>query len=603
MIIPEILKKIFSLLTASERRGILALFACILVTAFFEMAGVASIMPFMAVVANPGLIHKQELLLSLGRTIGLDDNRSFVLFLGSVALSFLVAGNLFAAFTTAFLVRTGARLNRSISHRLLAVYLYRPYECSLRDNSSRLNRNILHEVHTVIMSVINPSLYITARCVSAGSLVLLMLLIKPVLSIVVVVMLGGFYSGIYLLVRKVLKWNGERHHHSNRKLAGIVAEALGGIKEIKISGREAEYLERFSEPSLLVAKGQTIGGVVPQIPRYLMEVVSFGGVILLVIYFLSTGKEITTVLPLITLYAVAGYRLMPSLQQIFSGVTQIRFYLPSLDLLCRDLSEAPLTAARDKDNSSVQPLQFDQEIRLDGVRYHYPQTTLPALTDINLSIPANSTVAFAGGSGAGKSTLVDLLLGLLTLQEGSMTVDGVPVTGEAVPSWQRNIGYVPQSIFLCDDTVTRNIAFGVPAERIDHAAVERAARLANLHDFIEQELPSGYETTIGERGVRLSGGQRQRVGIARALYHDPKVLILDEATSSLDGITENAVLDAINNLSHRKTIIIVAHRFTTIRDCDMIYLFDKGMLVEQGSYDELMSSSPRFLALSGNPSE
>lgn len=597
--IPDSLHKMFFLLPLRERRGIIALFVCILLTALLEIAGVASIMPFMAVVANPALIDNQELLLAIGRAAGLNDNASYVVFLGSVALSLLVAGNLFAACTTAFTVRTGARLNRSISRRLLAAYLNRPYEHFLRDNSSRLNRNILNEVYNAVSFAILPALNVAARTVSAGSLIALMLLVEPLLSLLAVLILGGFYAVVYLLVRKTLKWNGERNHKAHQELSRIVAEAFGGVKEIKIAGREAEYLSRFSEPSRRVAKGQTIGGVVPQIPRYLMEVVAFGGVILLVIFFLSTGKELATVLPLITLYAVAGYRLMPALQQIFSGVTQVRFYLPSLDLLCHDLSGAPSGKDPVPDNSTVQPLPFDREIRLEGVTYRYSGSISPALAQVSLTIAANSTVAFAGESGSGKSTLVDLLLGLLSMQDGELFVDGMQVSGADIAAWQRNIGYVPQAIFLSDDTISGNIAFGVPADQIDHAAVQGAARLANLDGFIEHELPCGYDTVIGERGVRLSGGQRQRIGIARALYHDPKVLVLDEATSALDGITENAVLDAIHNLSHRKTIIIVAHRFTTIRDCDCIYLLDKGMVVAQGTYDELMGASSRFSAMSG----
>ncbi|MBT0663028.1 ABC transporter ATP-binding protein/permease [Geobacter pelophilus] len=597
------IRKIFTLVTARERRRILALFVCILLTAFIEMVGVASIMPFMAVVANPGLIQKTSLLLDFGNFLGIADRRAYVISLGVIALCFLVAGNIFAAITSAFVIRTGARLNQSLSHRLLAAYLHRPYEQFLRENSARLNRNILHEVYTVVFQVINPALNVTARVVSACSLIMLMVLIKPVLAIFIVLILGGFYTLAYIMVRKILKWNGERYHKFNRELAGIVADIFGGIKEIKLFGREAEYLARFKGPSCHVIKGQTVSGVVPQMPRYLMEVISFGGVILLVIYYLASGKEIATVLPLITLYAVAGYRLMPSLQQTFSGITQIRFNYPALKLLCHDLGDTPLEFFVDRDNSRVEPLHFDKEIRLEQVAYRYYGASTKALDVISLSIPANSVVAFVGASGSGKSTLIDLMLGLLTMQEGAMFVDGILIKAENMSSWQRNIGYVPQSIFLSDDTITRNIAFGVPADLIDHVAVQKAAQMANLHGFIETELPAGYDTVIGERGVRLSGGQRQRIGIARALYHDPKILILDEATSALDVISENAVLEAINTLAHKKTIIIVAHRFSTIRNSDLIYLLDNGRIVDRGTYEELMETCPRFLTMSGSQGE
>ncbi len=583
-----------------ERRRLIVLFVCVLVTAFLEMVGVASIMPFIAVAARPALVEQSRLLAAVGQAFDLTDTTSFIVFLGSSVLILLIVSNLFAAFTTAFLARTGARLKQSLSKRLLAAYLSMPYERFLQDNSSRLNQNILSEVHNVVVSVITPALFVVSRLASAICLILLLLFLKPLLSLLVVLILGGFYTLIYLLVRRLLKWNGERHLLANRMLSRIVSEALGGVKEIKLFHREHDYLARFHGPSGEAARHQTIGGVVPQLPRYLMETVAFGGVILLVVYYLKTGRELTAVLPLITLYAVVGYRLMPALQQVFSGLTMMRFSLPSLDLLCKDLAGATpsLTFQRAKkpERSSI-----EKEISLKGVTYQYAGALSPALEEVTLVIPARTTVAFAGASGAGKSTVVDLLLGLLTIQQGSIMLDGLKLSGDNVSAWQRNLGYVPQSIFLSDDTVTRNIAFGIPEEKIDHGAVERAARSANLHEFIVKELPEGYGTIVGERGVRLSGGQRQRIAIARALYDDPQVLVLDEATSALDGITENTVIEAIHAFSGKKTIIMIAHRFTTIRDCDLIFFLDRGRLVAQGSYDELMETSAQFRSMAGSP--
>jgi ABC-type multidrug transport system fused ATPase/permease subunit len=248
---------------------------------------------------------------------------------------------------------------------------------------------------------------------------------------------------------------------------------------------------------------------------------------------------------------------------------------------------------------SAPALRLTEQIELEDVHYAYPRAERPAARGVTLTIPARSTVGLVGGTGAGKTTTVDIMLGLLVPDRGTLSVDGIPITADNLRAWQRSIGYVPQQIFLSDDTVAANIAFGLKAEDIDQAAVERAARVAELHDFVLRELPDGYATKVGERGVRLSGGQRQRIGIARALYHDPDVLILDEATSALDNLTERAVMDAVHNLGRAKTIVMIAHRLSTVRECDTIFMLEGGRVVAEGSYDDLIETNRQFRALAG----
>jgi ABC-type multidrug transport system fused ATPase/permease subunit len=325
--------------------------------------------------------------------------------------------------------------------------------------------------------------------------------------------------------------------------------------------------------------------------------------LLLLVLLKKEGGELANVLPLIALYAFVGMRLMPALQQVFGAFAKLRFGQPALEALHRDLVEAeqagaPLTAGVRTETHKVLPLK--ESIALDGIVYTYPQADKPALNNLSLTISARSTVGFVGSTGAGKTTAVDLILGLLEPQQGHLKIDGQPVNGKALRAWQRNIGYVPQSIFLTDDTVAANIAFGVPLSKIDQIAVERAARIAELHDFVINEMPKGYGTLVGERGVRLSGGQRQRIGIARALYHDPEVLVLDEATSALDNLTEKAVMDAVHNLGHRKTIIIIAHRISTVKECDSIFLLENGEHRGQGTFEELTEINERFRAMAAN---
>jgi ABC-type multidrug transport system fused ATPase/permease subunit len=275
----------------------------------------------------------------------------------------------------------------------------------------------------------------------------------------------------------------------------------------------------------------------------------------------------------------------------YTHLTQLRFAGPALDSLHRDLvSLAPQPVQA----PAAAPLPLARAITLEGITYAYPKAPRAAVQGLALEIPAFTTVGLVGATGSGKTTTVDIILGLLEPQAGQLRVDGAPITAENRRAWQRSLGYVPQQIFLADDTVAANIAFGIPKNQIDREAVERAARIANLHDFVTLEMPQGYSTVVGERGIRLSGGQRQRIGIARALYHRPQVLILDEATSALDNLTEQAVMEAVHALGHEITIILIAHRLSTVRDCDHIYLLEKGQLTAQGTYDELVAGNKRF---------
>ena len=332
-------------------------------------------------------------------------------------------------------------------------------------------------------------------------------------------------------------------------------------------------------------------------PTYVLEVVAFGGILCIVLYFLAREEGLAQLLPMLAVFVFAARRIMPALQTIFSDITTLRYNAATLDVLHADFVK---TAGFENifGDLDVKPLLFKKSLRLQDVSFCYPGCDELIISDLSLEIQANTTIGFVGFTGSGKTTLIDIIIGMLVPRSGSIFVDGVPIDENKRVSWQRNLGYVPQHIYLSDDTVARNIAFGIPDEHIDMDRVIRAARVANIAEFIEKNLLSGYDTLIGERGVRLSGGQRQRLGIARALYHDPDVLVLDEATSALDGITEEAVMDSIRALAKRKTIIMIAHRITTVKDCDMIYLMEDGHIIAKGTYAELMDSSETFRAMS-----
>ena len=334
-----------------------------------------------------------------------------------------------------------------------------------------------------------------------------------------------------------------------------------------------------------------------QIPRLALEAIAFGGLLLTVLYLMLKSGNINNAVPMIALYAFAGYRLMPALQQIYNAIARIRFVTPALDALCNDMDRLqPINL----NNNNKDDLIFKKSITLSQVHYHYPNAPKMVLKDINLNIPARSTVALVGTTGSGKTTTVDILLGLLEAQQGNLKVDGRVINKHNLKTWQNSIGYVPQQIYLADDTVSANIAFGKNPEDIDQQAVERAAKIAELHEFVINDLPLKYQTEVGERGVRLSGGQRQRIGIARALYHKPQLLILDEATNALDNLTEEIVMKAVNNLSKDITIIIIAHRLSTVKECDNIFFLEKGELKAQGNFNELVKTNENFSLMTKN---
>ena len=317
--------------------------------------------------------------------------------------------------------------------------------------------------------------------------------------------------------------------------------------------------------------------------------------LLVVLYLMAQFNSINKALPIIALYAYTGYRLMPALQQIFNSVTEIRYAIPSIDTMHNDVKNLKSFFTYSKNND---PLQFDNDITLKNINYDYPNANRTALKNLNLSIKSRTTVGIVGSTGSGKTTTVDIILGLLEAQQGSLEIDGIEISKKNIRAWQKSIGYVPQNIFLADDTIAGNIALGVESKFIDQKNVERAAKIANIHKFVIDDLPKQYSTTVGERGIRLSGGQRQRIGIARALYHNPKVLILDEATSALDNLTEQTVMEEVKNIGKDLTIIIIAHRLNTVKKCDNIFLLEKGELRGQGSFEELIKNNRKFREVS-----
>lgn len=587
------LRKVLGLLTPGERRRLWLVFAGVLAAAILETAGVASVLPFLTVIANPDAVQDNALLHWLFTALGFTSVNWFLLFLGSLTLGVLVLSNALRALVSWGMLRFIWMRNHSLSLRLLDSYLHRPYTFFLTENTAILGQNILAQALNIVTGVLQQLLEMIARALVLLFLIVLVIIVNPVLALVVAVSIGVLYGAIYLFLQRKLTRIGKKSLEANAGRFKSTSEAFGGIKWVKLMGGEATFMRRYAAHSYQYSNCNATAGVVSIIPRYALETVAFGGIILVVLYLLATGSDLAQVLPLAGLFTFAGYRMMPAVQQIFYGATQLRFNLAALDTLHEALQAGAATAGH-HDSRDIQPLPFKDRLELHGITFRYPGSGETVIPDLSLTIKAGSSIAFAGKTGSGKTTISDIILGLLPPAEGSMRVDGVEIGPENLRRWQRNLGYVPQDIYLQDDTVASNIAFSIAEEKVDMEAVERAARIANIHDFIVGELPNGYSTMVGERGVRLSGGERQRVGIARALYHDPAVLVLDEATSALDGATEKAVFTAIENVARVKTLVIIAHRLTTVRRCDVVYLIDDGRIIARGTYDELIESNAKF---------
>ena len=591
------LKKLFYLLTLPERKRAGLLMAMILVMAFLDMLGVASILPFVAVLANQELVQTNAVLnaaFTFSRHIGVHTIEQFLLTLGGLVFMLLVTSLAFKALTTYAQIRFALMREYSIGKRLVEGYLHQPYSWFLNRHSADLGKTILSEVNAVINGGMIPLMTLMAQSAVSLALLILLILVDPLLAASVGMVLGLAYAIIFMVMSDWLKRLGQARIKANQERFTALSDAFGAAKEVKVGGLEQTYIQQFSKPAEIYAKGQTTAKLIAQLPRYSLEAIAFGGMLLVMLYLMTKNGGFASALPIIALYAFAGYRLMPALQQIYGAFTQLRFAGPALDALHQDLSNLKAEPTQQR---RLSPLPMIQTIKLHQVSYYYPNNPQPALQGVNLTIQAHSTVGFVGTTGSGKTTTVDIILGLLEPQEGKLSVDGRPITVANRRQWQRIIGYVPQYIYLTDDSIAANIAFGLNAEDINQKEVERAAKIANLHDFVVNDLPQGYATAVGERGVRLSGGQRQRIGIARALYQNPQVLILDEATSALDNLTEQTVMEAVNNLNQDITIILIAHRLSTVRQCDQIYLLERGKVKAQGTFDELTHSNQQFRAM------
>jgi ABC-type multidrug transport system fused ATPase/permease subunit len=580
---PSTARKIWSLLTPSERRGALLLLALMFIGMALETLGVSLVIPAIALLAQKDPAANYPALKPALEALGNPSQQSLVVggllalvgvYLVKVLFLALLA---WRQMTYAFGVRV------RLSQRLYRTYLRLPYPFHLQRNSAQLIRNVITEVSMFSTTGIVQGITLLTELLVLLGLCGLLLAIEPVPALIVAAVLGTAAWAFHRVTRGgIARWGERRQHHDGLRLQQL-QQGLGGVKDVKLLGRESDFLAQYRAHDAQSARVGQLMSTVQLLPRLWLELLAVSGLAILVISLIAQDRALEAVLPTLGLFAAAAFRLIPSVNRVLGAVQQLRYALPAINTLHAELNR-PLPA---HEGTRAPAAPFRAALELRHVTYTYPGAARAALANLSLAIRRGESVGVVGASGAGKSTLVDVLLGLLTPDSGEVRVDGASIQAN-LRGWQDQIGYVPQSIFLTDDTLRRNVAFGLPEAEIDDEAVRRAIRAAQLDAFVAS-LPEGLETVVGERGVRISGGQRQRIGIARALYHDPAVLVLDEATSSLDVPTERGVMQAVDALHGDKTIVIVAHRLSTVESCDRLLRLEEGRLADEGGPQTLLA--------------
>lgn len=578
-----ILKKLGYIFDGRDKKKLVFLTGAIVVGSFLELLAVMVFMPFIDVLQNRETIQTKWYLKKMYDLLGLHRAEDFMVILAICIIMVYLVKNVYLIVEKDYIFRFSYNTQMKLSTRLLAAYMKEPYTFHLNHNIAVLQRS-LYEDTSRFMQVILYALELGAELAVAAVMVIYLLVISKTITIIVLGLLAVFVGGFLLISRKYSRRFGLENQGYEGKIFQWMNQSLGGIKEIKILERETYFTDEFRKYWGKYARGLRIARTISILPKYTVEAVSMTGLLIAVIVKLVFGEaDMTYFISQLAAFAVAAMRLMPSVGRINEHASNMLYAFPSVELVYHDLVEIEGLIDNDRRDCG-RDWKLQKEICVQDVSYHYPDTEEWVLKDVNFTIKKGTTVAFIGSTGSGKTTMVDIILGLLTPVKGAVMADEINIH-EQPKTFHAQVGYIPQTIYLSDDTIRNNIAFGVQEGQIDEDAVNAALEKAQLRDFVES-LPHGLETIVGDRGVRLSGGQRQRIGIARALYHDPGILVLDEATSALDNETEAAVMEAIEHLQGMKTMIIIAHRLTTIRNVDVIYEVGDGEVVER-SKDEV----------------
>ncbi|TXI95627.1 MAG: ABC transporter ATP-binding protein [Burkholderiaceae bacterium] len=577
----KIYRKLWGVLRPVDRKAAVVMCLLLFVGMLLETLGVGVVVPAVALMGTVDFAVTYPFLVPVLEYFG-NPSREELVISGMVCLVVVYAvKSMFLAFLAWRQACFVFDLQESLSQQLFAGYLRQEYTFHLQRNSALLIRNVIGQVGD-FAHVIQQGLLLATELFVLFGISILLLSVEPLGALLVVFSVGAAGVGFHRSTRgRIVRWGEARQHHEGLRIQHL-QQGLGGAKDVILLGREDEFLDQYRKHNAGSARIGRRHTTLQALPRLILELMAVTGLAVLVLVMVLQGKSVETLLPTLGLFAAAAFRLMPSVNRVLAAVQSMRFSMPVVDTLSSEL--AILDDRKTPESGVVLP--FCHQLTLSNISFRYPSAKTAALENVSISISKGSSVGLIGGSGAGKSTVVDVLLGLLTPTQGVVEVDGLDIR-QNLRGWQDQIGYVPQSIFLTDDSLRRNVAFGLPDDQINDEAVWSALRAAQLENFV-RGLPEGLDTQVGERGVRLSGGQRQRIGIARALYHDPSVLVLDEATSSLDTDTESGVMDAVRLLKGEKTLVIVAHRLSTVENCDYLYRFECGQIVAEGNVKNVL---------------
>ncbi|MDE6664044.1 MAG: ABC transporter ATP-binding protein/permease [Lachnospiraceae bacterium] len=578
------IKQLSYIFNRKEKIKIAILFAAALIGSILECASVGIFQPFVELFMDPSAVEKNQYLYYVYKLFDFSSSRDFLSAMAVGIMIIFVVKNVYLIIEKYAIYTFSYNVQMKISTGLLKAYVSEPYTFHLNKNISVLQRSVQEDSDLFTKAIIHFMELVVEVMVCVALGIYLFDVSHSITVIVVgllIICVGVFTS----ISRKFARELGKDAQGYKAKLYQWMNQSLGGIKEVKVLNREMFFINSYSGYFKKYVKGLKISRLIGVIPKYIVEMVSIVGLLIALIVKINYGQseDLATFVPQLSSFAVAAFRLLPSIGRINEHVTGIMYAAPSIELVYHDLKEVQDIKSLESCEEGV--LTLEKEIVIRDVCYHYPDNDENVINYANFTIKKGQTVALIGESGAGKTTMADIILGVLTPQYGKIKADGVNIF-KNMDIWHHGIGYIPQTIYLSDDTIRNNVAFGVEEDRIDDSAVENALRKAQLWNFVEG-LADGLETFVGDRGVRLSGGQRQRIGIARALYHDPEILILDEATSALDNDTEAAVMEAIENLHGEKTMIIIAHRLTTIRNADMIYEVVDGKVEQRNKKDVL----------------
>tara|TARA_Y100000768_G_scaffold328758_1_gene266861 strand:+ start:1118 stop:2833 length:1716 start_codon:yes stop_codon:yes gene_type:complete len=567
-----------------------------------EVISVIAIGPFMALLGNMDMIQEPGMINEIYNYLGFTSNREFIIFFGASVLSIMLFSACFSLYTIKVLYYFGSTIGGSISNRLFKHFLFQPWLFHSENSSSSLIHKVINESQRLTFAIIHQALTFNAKAAIALLMSIAIVIYNPIISLSGLIIFSLSYFFIFKLSESHLNRASRSLAEDQEIRLKKASESFGGIQNIILSRTQSHFINAFnrSTDNYYIAWGNS--QVLSITPKYLLEVLAMGSIIILVlVLFLSSNENLGEILPTLSVFALAGYKILPSLQTAYYSFSIITANISAFENLKLDLINSYNEKQRREPlkTKSIEEIKFKNKLSLRNISFVYPESTKNVLNKISLEIEAETTIGIVGPSGAGKSTMIDLILGLINPISGEFIADDAVIDKSNIHLWQRNIGFVPQSIFLSDSTIKENIAFGIDVKSIDNEKLHEAAKLSNIMDFVSS-LPDGLETIVGERGIQLSGGQIQRIGIARALYNNPNVLVFDEATSSLDGISEKLIMEAINKFTGQKTIIIVAHRLETIKNCDLIFLLKDGKILDTGTYNELLKRNLVFQEMAGS---